>query len=158
MKRNILFGVNVLLFIATYAIVMLAAMKKIDFPSWLLRGAAGIVVIQQAGAMVALFRSTNFFSPDSELNADAWDLLATLWKFQKQRYPGDAATRWQLAISPLSADFPDFAAGFARARKLGYVEIQAGSILVHLSGSGYQFCRRRESTLNRRKRLFYIEQ
>ena len=98
MKRNILFGVNVVLFVATYAVVMLAAMKKIDFPPWLLRSAAGIVVVQQASAMIALFRSTNFFSPDTELNADGWDLLATLWKFQKQRFPGDAGKRWQLAL------------------------------------------------------------
>lgn len=157
MKRNILFGVNVVLFIATYAIVMLAAMKKVEFPVWLFRGAAGIVVIQQAGAMVALFRSTNFFSPDSELNAEALDLLATLWKFQKKCFPGDAGKRWQLAISPLSADFPDFASGFARARKLGFIEIQHGDHMIHLSGSGYQFCQQNEKKLSKRKRLFYVK-
>lgn len=157
MKRNILFGVNVVLFVATYAIVMLAAMKKIDFPPWLLRSAAGIVVIQQASAMVALFRSTNFFSPDTELNGDAWDLLATLWKFQKKCFPGDASKRWLLAISPASADFPDFASGFARARKLGYIDIQPNGHLILLSSSGYQYCQQNEKKLSKRKRLFFIE-
>ncbi len=157
MKRNILFGVNVVLFIATYAIVMLAAMKKIDFPDWLLRSAAGIVVIQQASAMIALFRSTNFFSPDSEMNSESWDLLATLWKFQNQCFPGDAKKRWLMAISPLSSDFPDFASGFARAKKLGFIDILPAGHLVQLSGSGYQFCQQNEKKLIKRKRLFFIE-
>lgn len=156
MKRNILFGVNVVLFVATYVVVMLAAMKKVDFPAWLLRTAAGIVVVQQAAAMVALFRSTNFFSPDNELNSEGWDLLATLWKYQKQSFPNDPNRRWQLAISPISADFPDFAAAFARARRLGYVEINQANYLIHLSGSGYQFCQQNEKKLKKRKRLFFI--
>jgi hypothetical protein len=157
MKRNILFGVNVVLFVATYVVVILAATKKVEFPAWLFRSAAAIVVVQQAAAVLALFRSTNFFSPDNELNADGWDLLATLWKFQKKSFPGNAQERWSLAISPQSADFADFASGLAKARKLGYIEIQNGNHMIHLSGTGYQFCQQNEKALNKRKRLFYIE-
>jgi hypothetical protein len=95
-------------------------------------------------------------SDDDGLNSDAWDLLATLWKFQKQCCGADAKARWQMAISPGSADFADFASGFARARKLGYVDILAGQV-IQLSTGGYQFCQQNEKRLGKRKRLFFVE-
>lgn len=92
------------------------------------------------------------------LNEDSWDLLATLWKFQKQCCGSDAKKRWRMAISPLSTDFADFASGFARAKKLGYVDILPDGHLIQLSTGGYQFCQQNEKKLNKRKRLFFVEQ
>lgn len=93
----------------------------------------------------------------SGLNEEGWDLLATLWKFQKQCVGSDAKTRWKMAISPLSADFADFATGFGRAKKVGYIDILPDGHFIQLSTGGYQFCQQNEKKLNKRKRLFFVE-
>ena len=93
---------------------------------------------------------------ENELNAEGWDLLATLWKFQKQTCGSDAQKRWLMAIAPMATDFADFATGLGRAKKLGYIDIRSDHA-IQLSTSGYQFCQQNEKRLGKTKRLFWVE-
>jgi hypothetical protein len=71
-----------------------------------------ILIIEQAAAVIGLFRNANFFELDTDMPNESWDLLATLWKYQKKDFGDDKSKRWFLAIGPQTPDFADFCLGF----------------------------------------------
>jgi hypothetical protein len=155
MQKAIFFWIIVSQFVISFIITILGLIGQVTISDGFLKSLVSVLILEQAAAVIAIFRSTDFFDSKTALNGEAWDLLATLWKYQRERFPNDPTTRWQLKINPISQDFTEFAIGFSRLRHLNLIDIDQ-DYNVRLSNKGYQLCQNDEPKLKRRKRLFYI--
>ena len=155
MTKLIFFWIIVAQFVVSFGVTILGVVGFFTIESSTLKGMVAVLIIEQAAAVIGVFKATEFFDSKSTINDEGWDLLATLWKFQQQTSPDDPNHRWYMAIRPINPDFADCAAGYARLRHLGLIDINHDGE-ISLSNKGYQFCQQDEKALNRRKRLFHI--
>ena len=155
MIKLIFFWIIVAQFVVSFCVTILGVVGYFKIDDGILKALTTVLVIEQAGAVIAIFKATDFFYSKSTINDEGWDLLATLWKFQQQTSPNDPNHRWYMEIRPINPDFADCAAGYARLKHLGLIDINHGNE-ISLSNKGYQFCQRNEPALNKRKRLFHI--
>ena len=155
MKKSAFFWVIIVQFCISFLITVLGVIGWVTISDGILRVLVSVLVLEQGAAVIALFRNTNFFDSDSELADDAWDLLATLWKYQKKDFGDDKTKRWFLAISPATPDFADFCLGFAKLHHLRLIHLGQG-FQTALTDKGYQFCEQNSDKINKRKRHFYL--
>ncbi len=155
MQKTIFFWVIVVQFVISFLVTVLGLVGWVKISDGFLKSLVAVLVLEQAGAVIAIFKSTDFFDSKTTVNDEGWDLLATLWKYQQIHSPKDPNSRWLLAINPISPDFTDFAIGYSRLRYLSLIDINQNN-RIHLSTKGYQFCQQNEKTLKKRKRHFYI--
>ena len=156
MTKLIFFWVILIQFIISFLITILAMIGYVTIHDEYLKKLVAVLILSQAAAVIALYKKTDFFDTSKEVNEEGWDLLATLWKFQKRYFPNGASGRWFLAINPISPDFTDFAIGYSRLRHLSMIDINSQN-QISLSTTGYQYCEQNQKKLTKRKRLFYIE-
>lgn len=155
MQKYIFFWILVGQFVVSFLVTILGVIGWVTIPAGILRAMVGVLILEQAGAVIAIFKATDFFESKSSVNEEGWDLLATLWKYQIGSFESNKSKRWTLALKPLNPDFRDFAIGFARLHHLGLVAVGMNQE-IFLSDKGYQFCEQNGDKLKKRKRLFYI--
>ena len=153
--RTAFFWVIVGQFCVSFVITALGVIQWVDIKPNILNALVTILIIEQAAAVIGLFKKTDFFGTIESLTDDSWSLLATLWKYQEKCFPNRPNERWFLSIPTQCSDFSDFLSAFAQLKKHHYVEVGANN-QVSLSTKGYQFCKSKKSKLAKIDRLFYI--
>jgi len=76
---------------------------------------------------------------DSTLNNDSIRILATLWKYQTERYGTDYSTRWTFNIFPNAPAYPNYLNGLAELVRLGLVSVVPENNQVLLTNHGIEY-------------------
>lgn len=153
MKKSVFFWVILIQFVISFFVTVLGIIGWVTISEGRLTVLVSVLVVEQAAAIIALFKNTDFFG--SEPTNEAWDLLATLWKYQKQDFGDDKTKKWFLSILPQTPDFADFCLGFSTLYHLRLIHVGHG-FQTALTDKGYQFCEQNKEKLKKRKRHFYI--
>jgi hypothetical protein len=156
MQKYVFFWLIVGQFVVSFVVTILGVIGKVTIPDGILRALVGVLILEQAGAVLAIFKATDFFESNSSVSNEGWDLLATLWKYQIGSFGNDKSRRWFLALKPDNPDFREFAIGFSRLHDLGLVAVGTAQFEISLTDKGYQYCQQNDRKLKKRKRLFYI--
>src|SRR6267142_6652338 len=123
MKRTIFFYVILIQFSISFIITVLGVIGWVKISSGILTSLVSVLVLEQGAAVIGLFKNTDFFGSRSEPNEEGWDLLATLWKFQKKCFGNDVTKKWYLEITPEMPEFADFCLGYASLNHLRLVDM-----------------------------------
>ena len=153
--RIAFFWIILLQFSASFVVTILGVIGKVQISPGILNSLVTVLILEQAAAVIGLFKKTDFFGTIESLSDESWSLLATLWKFQIKSFPNDPNTRWYLALPSHDGDYSDFISGYAQLKRHNYVEIQNGQ--VFLSRKGYQFAKSKDEKLKKIGRLFWLD-
>ena len=87
MQKTIFFWVIVVQFVISFLVTVLGLVGWVKISDGFLKSLVAVLVLEQAGAVIAIFKSTDFFDSKTTVHDEGWDLLATLWKYQQIHSP-----------------------------------------------------------------------
>ncbi len=84
----------------------------------------------------------------SSLSPDAKKILATLWRYQKQRFKDDYTNRWTFKLFPHSLQYTAYILGVGELLKIGLISISPKNEQCMLTNEGITFVEKENELQN----------